>query len=160
MQSEGTRDAWRNQRSQDRRGTREKQSARASHVLDVLTLQARRDDLSLRLAAHTMGRPTLSPIFVGISVLKPLLARRRWESASRSTRIEIEDTRAPEPVLLHDGVADTLVSGVRDDRNVERSGNPHQVGKGGGLHLAHHLASVGLHRYLADTELDCNLLVQ
>ena len=49
---------------------------------------------------------------------------------------------------------DTFVSDVRDERDVERCGHFHQVGERIGLHLAHHLASVCLHRDLADAELD------
>jgi hypothetical protein len=55
---------------------------------------------------------------------------------------------------------DTFVSHVRDERDVERCGHPHQVRQRIDLHLAHHLASVGLHRDLADAELDSDLFIQ
>ena len=62
--------------------------------------------------------------------------------------------------LLHDGIGDTLVSGVREEWDVECCGHSHQVGKGIHLHLAHDLTSVGLHRDLTDTELEGDLFVQ
>ena len=45
-------------------------------------------------------------------------------------------------------------------RQAESRGHPHQVGQGLGLHLPHHLASVGLHGDFADAELGADLLVQ
>jgi len=53
------------------------------------------------------------------------------------------------------------------DREVLRRGlgaefrrHVHQVGEGGSLHLSHHVASMCLHRYLADAELATHLFVQ
>jgi hypothetical protein len=57
-------------------------------------------------------------------------------------------------------LADTLVSGVRDQRQAECCGDSHQFGEGIDSHLPHNLAPVGLHRDLADTELSCDLFVQ
>jgi hypothetical protein len=71
-----------------------------------------------------------------------------------------EYTRVRERDLLHDGIGDTLVSGVRDEWDVECCGHSHKVGEGIHLHLAHDLTSVGLHRDLADTELEGDLFVQ
>jgi hypothetical protein len=71
-----------------------------------------------------------------------------------------EYTRERERDLLHDGIGDTLVSGVRDESDVECCGHSHQVGEGIHLHLAHDLTSVGLHCDLADTELECDLFVE
>src|SRR4030095_9849145 len=55
---------------------------------------------------------------------------------------------------------DTLVLGVRDERDVECCRGSDQVSERIDLHLAHHPASVGLDRDLADSELDCDLFVQ
>jgi hypothetical protein len=55
---------------------------------------------------------------------------------------------------------DTLVLRVRDERDVERCCGSDQVCQRIDLHLAHYPASVGFHRDLADTELECNLFVQ
>jgi hypothetical protein len=42
----------------------------------------------------------------------------------------------------------------------ECGGHRHQLGKGVGLHLAHHLASVRLDRDFADAKFSADLLVQ
>src|SRR5690242_16137537 len=55
---------------------------------------------------------------------------------------------------------DTLVSGVRGDRHFQCCGHSYQLGERIDSHLPHDLASVGFHRDLADTELECDLLVQ
>ena len=57
-------------------------------------------------------------------------------------------------------LVDTLVSGVRDERHLERRGHSHQFGERIDLHLPHDSASMGFHRDLADTELERDLFVQ
>src|SRR5689334_21073498 len=49
---------------------------------------------------------------------------------------------------------------TRRSRNAEASRHVHQVGERSRLHFPHHLATVRLHRDLADSELSSDLLVQ
>ena len=71
-----------------------------------------------------------------------------------------EDTRGRERDLLHDGVVDTLVLGVRSERHFECRSHSHQLGERVDAHLPHNPASVSLHRDLADTKLESDLFVQ
>src|SRR5260370_31652729 len=51
-------------------------------------------------------------------------------------------------------------SAFRRRREAESRGHIHQLGESAGLHFPHHLASMGLHRDLADAELATDLLIQ
>ena len=48
----------------------------------------------------------------------------------------------------------------RRRRDAETCGHCHQVGEGVRLHFSHHLASMCLHRDLADAELATDLFIQ
>jgi hypothetical protein len=52
------------------------------------------------------------------------------------------------------------VSACRRRCEAESRGHIHQVGERAGLHFSHHLASVSLHRDLADAELATDLFIQ
>ena len=101
------------------------------------------------------------------------------QSSSSSTNLyrTVDERNAPRN-RLYDGVADTFglvatstgkiaISRSTEPcasrwlmRDAERRGHVHQVGKGACFHLPHNLASVCLHRDLADAEFEGDLLVQ
>jgi hypothetical protein len=68
--------------------------------------------------------------------------------------------RAGEPDLLRDGIDDTLVSDVWDERRVEYCGHSHQISQILDLYLPRDPACGGPYRDLADTEFGCDLFVQ
>src|SRR5215831_1643389 len=101
-------------------------------------------------------RPTPSPIFAGIAAALDTLSLVYMGTISTRSTIRGYVTAIYCTMVL----ADTLVLGVRDQRDVECRGDSHQVGERLDSHLPHNPASMGLHCDLADTELGCDLLVQ
>src|SRR5215467_8086424 len=102
------------------------------------------------------ARLTPSPVFVGIAAAPDALSLVYMRiNSTRSTICRYVTAIYCTIVLV-----DTLVLGVRDQRQVECCGDSHQFGEGIDSHLPHNPAPVGLHRDLADTELGCDLFVQ
>jgi hypothetical protein len=96
---------------------------------------------------HLQGRP-------------PRARHRHHELILQGAQVAAAESRTSRSHHVLVRLRDTLVSGVRDQRDVECRGDSHQLGQRLDSHLPHNPASVGLHRDLADTEPGRDLLVQ
>src|ERR1700730_6582008 len=112
---------------------------------------------------RNMNACGLSPVRLARRVMRDFrvlgslrLVATRGSIFSRSSHLVIPGTGRSKPHFFH-AVA---TSAFRRRWDAESPGHVHQVGERVGLHLWHHLASVCLHRDLADVELATNLFVQ
>ena len=83
---------------------------------------------------------------------------RMLERISRATVPCIHEQ--PQPKLCLMSSPGSGVSAFRRSSEVESRGHFDQIGERVGLHLLHHLASVRLHRDLADAEFASDLFIQ